>query len=207
MFHLYGFTTQNTLKTLYVLEEVGIDYEFHLVNLGAGEQRSDDFRRMNPVSKVPVLAHDDEYLFESGAICRYVANVSESPLYPADPLQRARVDQWMDFMSCHLGRWMTKMYFEKMIKPKFDLGPLDEEGIAEALDFARQQLGVIDNHLDGTDWLANDRLSIADIFAYAYIEQYRDIDLSLDDYPNVAAWVARLDARPGIAKGRARVQR
>lgn len=206
MFHLYGFTTQNTLKTLYVLEEVGTDYEFHLVNLAGGEQRSEAFRKMNPVGKVPVLAHDDEYLFESGAICRYVASVSGSPLYPRDPLERARVDQWMDFMSCHLGRWMTKMYFEKVIKPKFDLGPLDEEGIAEALEFARQQLGILNNHLDGTDWLANDRLSIADIFAYAYVEQYRDIDLSLDEFPNVAAWVGRLDARPGIAKGRSKVQ-
>ena len=205
MFRLYGFFTQNTMKTLYVLEAVAADYEYEFVNLGEREQRRKQFLQMNPVGKVPVLEHDGEYLFESGAICRYVANVLDSPLYPADKLARARVDQWMDFFTCHLGRWFTNLFYENVIKPKFNLGGPDEDSVAEALKFAHQQLGMLDELLATTDWLANDAMSIADLFAYAYVEQYRAIDFSMDDYPNVIAWFNRLDALDCVAAARARI--
>jgi len=205
MFNLYGFFTQNTLKTLYVLEEVGADFEFHFVNLGTGEQKSEEFAKKTPMSKVPVLEHNGEHLFESGAICRYVANVTDSPLYPADKMQRARVDQWMDYFTCHLGHWFTKLYFELAIKPKFNLGEPDEKGVAEANKFATAQLGTLDSILESSDWLANDALSIADLFAFAYIEQHRDIDFSIDDYANVKAWVERIESRDSIANARSKL--
>ena len=205
MFRLYGFFTQNTMKTLYVLEAVGADYEYEFVNLGEREQRREQFLQMNPVGKVPVLEHDGEFLFESGAICRYVANVLDSPLYPADKLQRARVDQWMDFFTCHLGRWFTSLFYENVIKPKFNLGDPDEDSVAEALKFANQQLGMLDELLANTDWLANDAMSIADLFAYAYVEQYRAINFSMDDYPNVLAWFNKIDALDSVAVARARI--
>lgn len=205
MFNLYGFSTQNTLKTLYVLEEVGADFEFHFINLGAGEQKSEEFASRTPMGKVPVLEHNGEHLFESGAICRYVANVTDSPLYPADKMQRARVDQWMDYFSCHLGHWFNKLYFELVIKPKFDLGKVDDKGVAEANTFAAQQLGTLDALLESSDWLANDALSIADLFAFAYIEQHRDVDLSIDDYAHVKAWVERIESLDSITNARSRL--
>jgi hypothetical protein len=97
MYRLHGFFTQNSMKALYVLEELGVDYEFCFVDLAKGENRTDSFRRKTPAGRVPVLEHDGEFLFESGAICRYVAGVEHSPLFPADKLERARVDQWMTY--------------------------------------------------------------------------------------------------------------
>ena len=205
MFRLYGFFTQNSLKTLYVAEEVVGDFEFQFVNLAKGEQKAEAFSRMTPIGKVPVLEHDGECLFESGAICRYLANVTDSPLYPVDNLQRARVDQWMDFFSCHLGHWLNKLYFEAVIKPNFDLGGPDEAGIEEAIKFANLQLGMLDAHLEDSDWLANNAFSIADLFAFAYIEQHRAVELSLQEYTNVQAWFERIESRPAIAKARARL--
>ena len=155
MFRLYGFPTQNSMKTLYVLEESGLDFEFVLVDLEKGEHKSDSFRQKTPMGKVPLLEHDGEYLFESGAICRYVGSVSNSPLYPADLLQRARVDQWLDFFSCHLGRWFSTLFFEQVIKPKYGLGDPNEASLEEATKFAHQQLGIFDGWLQGSDWLAN----------------------------------------------------
>ncbi|NCF73596.1 MAG: hypothetical protein GWP67_08860 [Gammaproteobacteria bacterium] len=207
MFRLHGFFTQNTLKAMYVLEEVAPDFEFQFVNLAKGEQKSDAFTKMSPIGKVPVLEHDGEFLFESGAICRYVANVQDSPLYPSDKLQRARVDQWMDFFSCHLGHWLNALYFEAVIKPDFQLGEPDEEAIEEATKFALRQFGLLDAHLDGTVWLANDSFSIADLFAFAYIEQHRQIGLSLEKFANVQAWFERVESRPAIAAARARMPR
>jgi len=205
MFRLYGFYTQNSLKTLYVLEEVGADFEFQFVDLANGENKTAAFAEKTPIGKVPVLEHDGEYLFESGAICRYVANVMDSPLYPADKMQRARVDQWMDFFSVHLGHWFNKLYFEAVIKPKFKLGGVDEAGIAEARKYAGIQMGVLDERFADSSWLANDALSIADLFAFAYIEQHRIVDFPIDDYANVKAWFECIDAREGIAKARARL--
>ena len=207
MFRLHGFFTQNSMKTLYVLQEVAGDFEFQFVNLAKGEQKSEEFGRMTPVGKVPVLEHDGDYLFESGAICRYVANTNHSALYPVETLQRARVDQWMDFFSCHLGHWLNKLYFEAVIKPNFDLGGPDDAGIAAATKFANLQLGMLESHLDNTDWLANDALSIADLCAFAYVEQHRVVDVSIDEYMNVKAWFDRIEARPAIASARARLPR
>jgi glutathione S-transferase len=206
MYRLHGFFTQNTLKTLYVLEELGVDYEFCFVNLMTGDNRTDSFREMTPVAKVPVLEHNGKFLFESGPICRYVASVEHSPLYPADKLQRARVDQWMTFFTCHPGRWLTKIYFEKVIKSKANLGEPDEPGCEEAAKFAHQQLLAVEGWLADRNWLANDVFSIADPFALAYVEQAQAIDFPLDDYPRVKAWFERLEARNGTSRARAKVQ-
>jgi len=206
MYRLHGFFTQNTMKTIYVLEELGVDYEFAYVNLMKLENRTDEFRAMTPTGKVPVLEHDGEFLFESGAICRYVASVEKSPLYPADKLQRARVDQWMTFFTCHPGRWLTRIYFEKIIKNAAGMGDPDEARCEEASKFAAQQLKIVERWLANTEWLANGALSIAEPFALAYLEQAKAVGFSLDELPGVQSWFARLEARESTAKARARVQ-
>jgi glutathione S-transferase len=206
MYRLYGSFTQNSMKPVYVLEELGVDFEYCFIDLMKGETRTDDFRRMTPAGKVPVLEHDGEFLFESGPICRYVASVEKSPLYPADKLQRARVDQWMTFFTCHPGRWLTKLYFEKIVKPVADLGETDLAGCEEAIRFAHQQLGIVEDWFENNQWLANDAFSIAEPFALAYVEQVRAIDFPLDDHPRVESWFEGLQAREGTARARARVQ-
>lgn len=206
MYRLHGFFTQNTLKTLYVLEELGVDYEFCFVDLLQRENRTDSFLKMNPIGKVPVLEHDGEFLFESGPLCRYVASVEKSPLYPADKLQRARVDQWMTYFTCHPGRYLTRLFFEQVLKSKAGLGEPDAAACEEAVKFAHQQLKVVDDWLEHTDWLANDALSIADSFALGYVEQVHPIGFPLDDYPRVKAWLERLEARDSTARARAQVQ-
>lgn len=190
---------------MYVLEEVGADYNFEFVDLSKGEQRSDEFASKTPIGKVPLLEHDGQFLFESGAICRYVANASDSDLYPIDKMQRAQVDQWMDFFSIHLGRWFTTLYFDAVIRPQFNLGDSNEAAVAEATKFANIQLGMLDKHLADSDWLANNTLSIADLFAFAYVEQHQSIDFSIDDYANVKAWFERVAALRSISGARAKL--
>lgn len=203
MFNLYGFFTQNSRKPLYVLSEIAPEFRFQFVDLAAGEQRTDRFLAMNPLGKVPVLEHRGEYLCESGAICRYIASVCESPLYPTDMLKRARVDQWLDYFALHLGRWLTTLYFESIIKPKGNLGDPDRRLIEEATAFAGQQFAMVEQHLTSTQWLANNELSIADICALAYVEQCRAVDYSFAEHTHVSNWFERLNSRESIARGRA----
>ena len=206
MYRLHGFFTQNTMKTLYVLEELGVDYEYCYIDLGKGDHHAESFRKMTPVGRVPVLEHDGQFLFESGPICRYVASVEHSPLYPADKLERARVDQWMTYFTCHPGRWLTKLFFEKIVKPVAGMGEPDAAGCEEAAKFARQQLQSVNDWLEHREWLANDAFSIADPFALAYVEQSRIVDFSLDDFPRLQNWMERLDARNGTIRARALVK-
>lgn len=206
MYRIHAFFTQNSLKTLYVLEELGVEWEFNYVDLATGANRNEAFRAMNPVGKVPVLEHDGEFLFESGAICRYVASVERSPLYPADKLQRARVDQWMTYFTCHPGRWLTSLFFERIIKPVAGMGEADESKCEEATKFAHQQFKVLEGWLSQHEWLANDTFSIADPFALAYMEQVRPLGFPIDEYPQMKAWFERLEAREATTKIRALVQ-
>lgn len=206
MYLLHGFYTQNTLKTLYVLEELGEDYQFQYVDLFKGENRSEDFQKKTPIGKVPVLEHEGRFLFESGAICRYLANKAQSPLYPDEAMQRAQVDQWMDFFSCHLGRWLSTIFFERIIKTAANMGETDPATVEEAINFVNQQLRILDNRFESTDWLANDAFSIADLFALAYMEQVHAIDFALDDYPRVQTWLSRLESLDSTNRARAQVQ-
>jgi glutathione S-transferase len=206
MYRLHGFFTQNTLKTLYVLESVGADYDFRFVNLLRGENRTEAFRATTPVGKVPVLEHDGEYLFESGAICRYVASEEKSPLYPADKLERARVDQWMTFFSCHAGRWLTNLYFEKIMKPAAGIGPTNEGRCEESARFAVSALKAVERQLDGRPWLANDTLSIVEPYALAYLEQAPATGFDLAPFPNLQAWYRRIEELPAVGRVRARIE-
>jgi glutathione S-transferase len=120
-------------------------------------------------------------------------------------MQRAQVDQWMDFFTCHLGRWITTLYYDAVIRPKFNLGDSDAAAVAEATRFANIQLGILDRHLADSDWLANNALSIADLFAFAYLEQHREVNFPIDEYANVKAWFDRVESRASIAEARAKL--
>lgn len=202
MFRLHGFFTQNTLKTLYVLEEIGAEYEYRFVDLLRGENRTEEFRVMTPTGKVPLLEYNGRYLFESGAICRFVAGEQQSPLYPADRMQRAVVDQWMTYFSNHPGRWLTQLYWEKKMKPAAGLGETDEKSCAESVRYATAALKAVERGLQAAEWLANDTFSIAEPFALAYLEQAPVVDFDLSDFPRVEQWYERVSAREAPARAR-----
>ncbi len=208
MYRLHGFGTQNSKKVLYVMEELGLDFEFKMVNLFERENRSDEFLKMNPFGKVPTLQHDDSCLSESGAICRYVANVNNSPLYPAEPFKRALVDQWLDNFSNHTGRWLSGLYWERVIKPSVKIGNANEEKCTEYKKFTEQQFQVLEKYLGENAFLIGDEMTIADLCAFAYLEQLAHIpDIELDDYKNLKAWHDKIEGLPSVTAARKRLEK
>ncbi|MBX7149137.1 glutathione S-transferase family protein [bacterium] len=199
MYRLYGFNTPNVKKVLYVLSELNVPYEFEKVDLAKGEQKGKYASKL-PAGKVPVLQHDDELLFESATICRYLASVENSPLYPADKLKRARVEQWMDYFTNHLGRWLTTLFFEYGIKSFLNLGAPDDKACEEANKFIAMQAKTVDDHLAKNKFLTGNNLSIADLFAYAYVETapIAKVDLSL--YPHLKRWAGEIAQLPSVKK-------
>lgn len=202
---LYAFRTQNNMKVLYVFEELQLDYDFHFVDLFKAEHLTPEFKAIHPFGKTPALKMGDKTLAESGAICRYVASVAHSPLYPADKFERAQVDQWLDFFSNHLGRALSVLYFEKVLKAQIGIGEPDPKACEDNTNYARQGCEIVDAALKGNDYLMGAQITIADLFAYAYVEQVNDVDFSLDPYPSLAKWFASMSDRPAIAKAKSRL--
>lgn len=206
MYRLYGIPTQNTFKAGYVLDAVGVDYEYQCVDLSKKEQKSEEFLKINPIGKVPALKHNDFSVFESSAICRYVANVENSSLYPEDKKLRAQNDQWMEFMAHHLGRWLSTLFFEKVLRKSIGMGEPNAAKCEEALFFIEQQFEPVEKHLAKNGFFVGNALSVADLVAFAYIEQSAAIQYDLSQYPNVSKWLEKMSALDSVKKTKSKIK-
>ena len=190
----------NALRVRAVIFELGLDVEIVDVDLRGGGNKTPDYLAMNPNGKVPVLEDGDFVVWESRAINAYLASLKpEAGLYPDDARKRALIDQWSYWQAIHLGPAIQRIAFERLLKPMFGMGEADETVIEQQMKELAQLLPVLDAALAGKDWVCGD-LSVAD-FALASVFVYRAPSrLSLDAYPNIAAWLARMEARPAWQK-------
>ncbi len=196
----------NTTKVVYVAEELGVEYDYREIDLSKGENKSEDHLARHPLGKLPTLTFDGKHLFESGAICRYLASTAKSDLYPSDAFARAQVDQWMDFFTAHLGRWLATLLFERVFRAKFGLGEINKDAEKEALGFTEQQLAALDKSLAQTGYLVGSSLTIADLFGYAYVETAAMSQVSLDATLNVKKWAEKIAGRDAIKRGGSKLQ-
>ena len=209
MYKIHGFNLSfNAWKVLYVAEELGIEYAYTALDPMKGEHKSAEHMKRHPLGKTPTLDHDGRYLFESGAICRYLAAVEKSALYPPDDAyQRALVDQWMDFFSCHLGRWLGTLLFERVFRERFGMGQKNADVEKEALGFIEQQMACVNDQLAANPFLAGRALTIADPFAFAYVETCEMSDLPLGAYPHLAKWFDSYRGRDAVRRAHAKLDR
>jgi GST-like protein len=198
MIELYTAPTPNGYKISIMLEEIGLDYEVHAIDLARQEQKSPEFLAMNPNGRIPVIVdhdNDDFVIFESGAILVYLAEKT-GRLLPADARERSRVMQWLMFQMGGVGPMMGQAnvfyrYFEEKITAAIDR--YQHEG--------RRLLGVLDRQLSDREYLCGD-YSIADIatWPWAVTHKWSGIDVSGMDH--LQDWLERIAARPAVAKGR-----
>lgn len=190
----------NALRVRAVIFELGLDVEIIDVDLRNGGNKAPDFLALNPNGKIPVLEDDGFVLWESRAINGYLASLKpEAGLYPADAKQRALVDQWSYWQAIHIGPAIQRIAFERLLKPMFGMGEADEAVIDAQMKELAQFLPVLDSALSGNEWICGD-LTIAD-FALASVFVYRGPSgLDLDAYPDIEAWMKRMEARPSWQK-------
>ena len=200
MYHIHGINiSSNTTKTVYVAEELGIDFKYTNLDLSRGEHKTPEHLARHPLGKIPTLTHDGETLFESGAICRYLASVESSEMYPiGNHLKRCRVDQWMDLFSNHVGRWLNSYAFEKVAKAKYGFGEPNKAAEDEALGFIEQQMPAVEDQLGKGRFLLGDDLTIADNFAFAYMEMAELSHLPMGSFPNVSNWYQEFKNRDSV---------
>jgi glutathione S-transferase/GST-like protein len=197
MIDLYTAATPNGHKVSIALEELGMPYAVHALDLGQLEQKRPEFLKISPNGRIPAIvdrAEDDFAVFESGAILVYLAEKT-GRLMPADTKGRSRVMQWLMFQMGGIGPMMGQAnvffrYFPEKIQPAIDRYQGE----------VRRLFGVLDMQLDGREYLAGD-YSIADIANWAWVRTHKWSGVALDGLPNLERWVARLAARPACQRG------
>ncbi len=193
---IYGhFASAPANQVRLAVSALGIDATYHHVDLQAGEQKSPEYLAINPFGKVPAMVDGDFKLAESNAICRYLGGKVGGPMYPDDPHQQAKVDQWMEFAVNHIRTNMSKVLFNRMFAPMMGL-PVDESSLKEGQDFLDQYLPMVENQLADSTFITGDQMTLADIALIAAMEPFDQVQISLESYPHITSWRSGIMAQP-----------
>jgi glutathione S-transferase len=205
MIKIYGGSTFNVTKVLFTAEELDLSYEYTHLNFVAGEHKREEHLARHPLGKVPALEHDGNYLYESASLCRYLANISDNRLYSADPLGAAHIDQMMDLICHHVGRWLAVYFYQEIVLKKYYGKAADLNAIAEASGFLVQQLPFIENTLTGQRYLCADELTLADTVALPYFHACQATSMQFDNYPAIQRWYSDAFSRPAFQRALAQM--
>lgn len=204
----YGLPTPNGVKVSIMLEEVGLPYEAHRVDIGAGDQRRPEFLALNPNGKIPAILDPDGpggeplALWESGAILLYLADKT-GQLLPPDPACRQRAVQWLMFQMGSVGPMFGQLgYFHKFDGRAIE----DPRPKARYVQEAKRLLGVLEGQLATSAFLAGDAYSIADIATLGWVRNLIGFYGAgeLVDYAaltHVPRWLADCLARDAVQRG------
>ena len=187
-----------TMRAQVVLEELGQDYELVNVSLAEGEHKTPEHLARQPFGKVPALEDGDITLFESRAICRYLAR--GTPLAGGDdPKQTALVDTWMEVEGHGYGPPVSAVVYEKVFKPMLFGGEPDQAAIDKNLAQLERVLNVYETQLGKHAFLAGDELSVADLIHLPYtiyLIEKGGISEPFESRPNVWRWLTSLRELP-----------
>jgi GST-like protein len=202
MIELYTWSTPNGRKVSVMLEEVGLPYSVHPINIGKDEQFAPDFLKISANGKIPAIVDTDGPdtpfpLFESGAILIYLAEKT-GKLLPKDPAQRYTTIQWLMFQMGGVGPMFGQAHhFMRFAKEKV---PYSIERYGKE---TRRLYGVMDKRLAESAFLAGEGYTIADIATFPWVARYEYHQVSLSDFPNVERWYRAIAARPAVVRGMA----
>mgnify|MGYP000865731322 FL=1 len=196
MIDFYTWTTPNGRKVSILLEELGVDYEVHSINITQGDQNSPAFLKISPNNKIPAIIDRDNgmSLMESGAILIYLAE-KYGKFLPKDSIARAEVNEWLMWQMGGFGPILGQAHHFLHFNP----GKSDYAEARFCSEVARLY-GVLDRRLEGLDYICND-YSIVDMACWPWVSRYEWQQVNLADYPNVRSWYQRLLARDAVQKG------
>jgi len=205
---LYSLPTPNGVKISIALEETGLAYEPHAIDIGKNESWTPEFLSLNPNGKIPAIIDPNGPggepfgLFESGAILQYLAEKS-GQLLPSDPARRYQTLQWVHFQMGNVGPMFGQVgYFFKFAGREIE----DKRPLERYVNESRRLLGVLDARLAGRTWIMDDDFTIADIALLGWVRNlvgfYGAGELvEFDSFTAVRAWLDRGLARPAVQRG------
>ncbi len=187
------------IKVRLTASYLGLDYKWHLVNLREGEQKREWFLKINPVGKVPAIDDDGFTLFESNACCKYIAEKNNASLYPHELKKRVVIDQWIDFVSTHIGVHASTIIFGRVFAPRMNR-PVNQQGIDDAVKFLDMYFPIIEKQLSEHANVVGEGLTLADIVLFSILEPAEIAEISLAAYPKINAWRNHLKAQEFYTK-------
>ena len=196
MIDLYTWTTPNGRKVSIMLEEIGLPYTAHAINITEGDQNAPEFLKISPNNKIPAIVDNDNgmTLMESGAILMYLAEKT-GKLMPTDDVARWRTIEWLMWQMGGPGPFLGQVHhFVKYNKGK---SLYAEE---RYLNEARRLYGVLDRRLADHEYIIDD-YSITDNAVWPRISRFDWQTMDLNDYPNVKRWYLAIAGRPAVKKG------
>jgi GST-like protein len=201
MIDVYSWPTPNGHKVHILLEECGLPYRAHPVNIGAGDQFRPEFLAISPNNKIPAIRDpegpDGEpiTLFESGAILLYLAGKTGRFLPPGDR-GRYEVLQWLMFQMGGVGPMLGQNHHFRLYAP--DRIPY---AIDRYTNEARRIYGVIERRLAASLWLGGGAYSIADMAVWPWLRNWEKQGITLSDHPHLERWFAAVGERPAVQRG------
>lgn len=205
---LYSAPTPNGVKVSIMLEETGLPYEAHYIDIGNNESWTPEFLSLNPNGKIPAILDpngpDDKPLplFESGAILLYLAEKT-GQLLPDNPARRYETIQWVFFQMANIGPIFGQVgFFHKFAGREYE----DKRPLKRYADETKRLLGVLETRLEGRDWIMGGDYTIADISALGWVRNligfYEARDLvEFDRLEHVDVWLERCLSRPAVERG------
>ncbi len=201
MIDVYSWATPNGHKVHIMLEETGLPYKVHAVDIGAGAQFTPKFLKISPNNKIPAIVDKNGpdgkrfSLFESGAILLYLAEKTRQ-FMPLDAGQRYRTIEWLMFQMGGIGPMLGQAHHFRIYAPakiKYAIDRYTNE--------ANRLYGVLDERLKKSDYLAGDKYTIADMATWPWLRSAKNQGVEMDDYPSVKRWFAEIEARPAVQAG------
>ncbi|WP_119157131.1 glutathione S-transferase family protein [Caldimonas tepidiphila] len=192
----------NVRKVLWTCEELGLPYEQQQWGSGFRPTETEEFKALNPNAMVPVLIDGEFVLWESNAICRYLAGRQECDrLLPSDLRQRALVEQWMDWQATELN---NSWRYAFMALIRHSAAHADAAAIAASVEGWNRHMGIVEAQLRRTGaYMTGETFTLADVVVGLSVNRWFMTPMQRPAYPAVAAYHERLDARPGYrAHGR-----
>ncbi|MCO8044019.1 glutathione S-transferase N-terminal domain-containing protein [Acinetobacter bohemicus] len=199
MIDLYYWPTPNGHKITIALEEMGLKYQLIPVNILENDQFQSDFLAISPNNKIPAIVdqdgprHQAVSIFESGAILQYLGRKT-GLFYPHDELKRVQVEQWLMWQMGGLGPMLGQNHHFSRFAPE-RIAYATERYVNES----KRLYGVLNTQLLGQDYVAGE-YSIADIAIFPWLLRHEWQQIDLADYPEVEKYIARIKARPAVAK-------
>ncbi len=194
MIELYTAATPNGWKITIMLEECGLPYTVHPVDLARGEQREAWFLELSPNGRIPAIRDGAQSLFESGAILQYLAEKCGRFL-PTEPERRWDVLQWLHWQVGGVG---------PMVGQSISFNRYIEERVPYAIERygreSRRLFEVLERRLEGREYVCNE-VSIADFALYPWVRAHKWARVSIDGLDNLSAWLVRVRSRPGVERG------
>jgi len=197
MIDLYTWSTPNGRKVSIALEELGLPYRVHPIDISRGEQHTPEFTAISPNQKIPAIVDDESgiSLMESGAILLYLAEKTGRSL-PPEPKQRWATIQWLMWQKGGLGPMLGQAHhFLKFNPGKSSYAEERYHREAERL------YGVLDRQLAASEFVAGNQYTIADIASFPWVSRFEFQGIDLGDFSHVRDWYLRIARRPAVIAG------